>query len=269
MSDFDPSKRRWEYGRAPRTLAGQPSGSLDVPIQVAGTLPGAWTQLAALNTKTPQPVVLEVVTTATSSTLTIGSMFAAGEYQPNIYVSPFTLNPNAWISHSQQGALRVTYGTQGCLQTRIIDPRGGSYQLPPCTSVTVEARAYNVSAVDAPYPWRCTVSLSVGETQDPDVPVASGVREIVGGAQAAALPFQGLRFWRFAPLLDGANQVADFQLVVQQVQPPLAIDMSVLPYPNSGIVDLVQASTAPLGAVGIQTSGADTLDVFMQQVLAW
>lgn len=205
-------------------------------LQVDGTITGV-SAIAAVATpmaayhhsppKPPVPVVLSV-----DSYWSRGS--AARQPQDrealDFLVSP--PGPTAWAESYDQGYLRLEYGAYGVTSVRYIDIRSGSYQLPPCHSVRVDAAVYNSGGAASGRAGTVSVSIAPGVVPYPEVALNSGAWFAAAGAQNNFYPIpQGARRWKVGLYPSGAVQAtADVQLFARGGNTVLFADWSVPNY---------------------------------------
>ena len=244
-------------------FTGQNGGTLFVPVQSAGVTPGEWVQLASGTYSHPTPVSLQVMTRFVIP----GAVdLLAEDFDCRPYVSPVGGVSN-FANAPLQASIRVIYGAHGVLQRRVIDPISGTYLLPPCKSVKVEARAYNQQAVPTVAPFSIQASVTpTSVASGSSEATCSGVQSMAAGAASAEMfAVQGVKAFRAGINIGVAT---DVQLVFAQVQPLVQIDYSVPSYANQ-VPDLVPCGAVPPQTFQVNKTGAATCNLFCQQVVSF
>ena len=274
MSDFeqrdDSSEKLTGIAREIRRLrkslfpdfVGQNGGTLFVPVLPAGTTPGEWVQLASGSYATPTPVSLQVMT---RYVIQGGVDLQAEDFDCRPFASPVG-GVSLFSDAPLQAAIRVIYGAHGVLQRRVIDAMSGTYLLPPCKSVKIEARAYNQQAgapTIAPYSIQASVTPTTIECGEGEA-TYSGVQAMAAGAvNAEMFAVQGCRAFRAGINLGIAT---DVQLEINSGQPLIQIDYSV-PFFANQVPDVVPCGVTPPQTFLVRKTGTATCNLFAQQVV--
>lgn len=255
MSSWERTGQLWA-----RTARADAQGT-DLPIQLTGAggaLPERWLQMVGWQAPAdalPEPVCVQVE---------IGGVDTgdAAEGAPPVPQlggwAPVRACPPGWADWPRRGLLLVEYAGFGGWSRRWLDPRSGTYSLPPSRAVSVSALAYR-DAQATWLPWTLTVGLAPGKLEHPAQPVYSGVLAVAGAfASRTWWPPRGARDVRLG--LDPAAG-SDAVATIRGTQPgqqvgPTAYDQTAPPAdlaPVSAQCEVDVAATAGTAAVYVET----------------
>lgn len=236
--------------RVPETMPLQPYDGFRVGL--------GWTQLVAWEGDPdgrPDPIVLCVEAVGP------GGQFLEGQpplpLNTVVRASPPPFNQTAFPA----GQLLVEYSTWGRVSRRWIDPRSGSYQLPPCHSVSVSAQAYAPDGEVGPgalVPYSLGVSVAPGRTSAPSQATYSGVFAYEGGGPETVLfpAPPGTAGYRVGWLSEEADATAR----VTGTQPAIEVGPASPSDYAPAVADLAPAGLVPQ----IEFSGADAGDFLVE-----
>lgn len=166
------------------------------------------------------------------------------------------------LENNYQATLLVEYQVRGVRRRRWIDPREGTYQLPPCTQVTVSLRAYQVDGESTPPKYGLAVSLAAGTVEGTREASYSGFFRYLGIPDVT-------QFWfppgAYAARVSIVEQVsaADIVVTVEGVQPEVVIGPGALQAP--GPSDLIRV----LEYMTLHIDGGDPGKIYVETLLSW